>query len=53
MGAALAILELPAAAEIFLTYRRNALSPGEARTLADLLREELGNVARIERRRLA
>jgi hypothetical protein len=53
MGAALAILELPTAAEIFLTYRRNALSPGEARSLADLLREELRSAASLERRRLA
>jgi len=53
MGAALAILELPTAAEVFLTYRRNALSPGEARSLADLLREELRSAASLERRRLA
>jgi hypothetical protein len=53
MGAALAILELPTAAEIFLTYRRNALSPGEARSLADLLGEELRSAASLERRRLA
>lgn len=53
MGAALAILELPAAAEVFLTYRRNALSPREARSLADLLLAELRSAARLERRRLA
>jgi hypothetical protein len=53
MGAALAILELPSGVEVFLTYRRNALLPGEARTLADLLRDELRNAASLDRRRLA
>jgi hypothetical protein len=53
MGAALAILEHSVTVDLFMTYRRNALSPGEARSLADLLREELRSAASLERRRLA
>lgn len=53
MGAALAVLEHPKALEVFLTYRTKALSSADARSLADLLLEELRSAASIERRRLA
>ena len=42
MGAAMSVLAWPERSQIFITYRLNALSTGDANVLADLAVQELG-----------